>query len=119
MRIGQNKFGNQRTDGFSSKLEAAVFQILQLREKAGEIADIRQQVTVDLTCGIRWKVDFSFYDEAAMRRVWAEAKGCETDRYRICLKLWRGGHGPGDLEIWKGRWQNPTLVDIVKPQEGK
>lgn len=112
-----SKFYNTRTgSGFSSKLEESVYQILTLREKAGEIRSITQQVTVELICGIRWKVDFAFIDVKTKKSVWAEAKGCETDRYRLCLKLWAGGFGPGPLEIWKGRWEKPMLVEIVTPK---
>lgn len=118
MSAAINKFGARRTDGFASKLEAAVHQILRLREKAGEISDI-QRGRVELTCGITWNVDFNFIDKTSGKRVWCEAKGVETERYRLCLKLWRGGHGPGLLEIWKGNWRRPTLVEIVKPQRRK
>ena len=114
--IRRNKFGAQRTNGYSSKLEAAVRQILDLREKAGEISDIKRGA-VELTCGIRWNVDFNYLDVKTGKRVWVEAKGVETERYRICLKLWRGGFGPGVLEIWKGDWRRPVLVDIVKPNK--
>ena len=115
-QIRRNKFGAQRTNGYSSKLEAAVRQILDLREKAGEISDI-QRGGVHLTCGIRWNVDFNYLDVKTGERVWVEAKGVETERYRICLKLWRGGFGPGDLEVWKGNWRRPMLVEIVKPNK--
>lgn len=113
----KNKFRAVRTNGMGSKLEAAVYQILLLRQKAGEISDIKQQVSVDLSCGIRWKVDFSFFDKCRDLEVWAEAKGLETERYRMCVKLWRGGHGPGLLEIWKGSYQRPILKEIVIPKK--
>lgn len=111
----RGKFGAIRTNGMSSKLEAAVHQILLIREKAGEISDIQQQCAVDLSCGIKWKVDFSFLNNFSGEKVWAEAKGVETERYRICLKLWRGGNGPGKIEIWKGDYRRPTCVEIITP----
>lgn len=114
----KNKFNAVRTNGMGSKLEASVYQILVLRERLGQISDIKQQVLVDLSCGIRWKVDFSFLDKARDEIMYAEAKGVETERYRLCLKLWRGGHGPGYLEVWKGSFQRPTLVEIIKPKTG-
>ena len=115
-RIG-NKFNAVKTySGHASKLEGSVYQILKLREKAGGISDIEQQKGVDLGCGIKWKVDFSYYDEALRRRVWAEAKGVKGDRYRICLKLWRD-HGPGPLEIYEGSYQRPILKEIVIPKK--
>lgn len=110
---GTNKYNAMRTAGFGSKLEASVYQLLLFRQKVGEIKDIKQQVSVDLSCGINWKVDFQFYDRIRKRTMYAEAKGIETERYRICLKLWRGGHGPGPLEIYKGSYKSPKLVDII------
>lgn len=110
-----NKYNAKREAGFGSKLEAEVYKILKLREKAGQIQDLCQQQRVDLSCNIFWKVDFSFVETATNRRVWAEAKGVETERYRLCLKLWKGGHGPGKLEIWKGHYTCPRLIEIVEP----
>lgn len=109
-----NKFNAIRTEGMGSKLEAAVYQILLLREKSGEISDITKQTRVHLGCGIYWRVDFSFCVNAAGCRVWAEAKGVKGERYRICLKLWRD-HGPGPLEIWEGHYSKPYLKEIVIP----
>ena len=117
-RRGQ-KFGATRTNhagrSFASKLEASVFDLLTLREKAGEIRDIRCQHTVDLGFDIRWRVDYSFEEVATSERVWAEAKGLETPDYALKLKLWRNGCGPGRLEIWKGTHVRPRLVEVVKP----
>lgn len=115
----------------TSKLERAVYQILLLREKAGEISDIRQQESVLLgyeeivnartlkrrTRAIRWKVDFSFFDRYKLTRVYCEAKGVETSLYRKQLRLWREGAGPGELEIWKGNYRRPTLTEVVKVVE--
>lgn len=113
--IPGNKYGAIRTNGFGSKLEAAVHLILKAREQAGEIKDIRQQDSVDLGFKIRWKVDFSFTDRKTGRRVWAEAKGVRTERYLMCLKLWAGGQGPGPLEIYEGRYSAPRLVKTIVP----
>ncbi len=116
----KNKFNNVRTgDGFPSKLEAAVYQILRLREKAGEIKDIRRQHSVDLGCQITWMVDFSYLDKKTKQRVWVEAKGMETGEYRLKLKLWRWGQGPGRLEIWKGNYRGPTMTDVIVPRKLK
>lgn len=118
--FNRNKYNAVRCSGFGSKLEAAVFEVLKLREKSGEISDIRQQVSVDLGFGINWRVDFSFAKHVPNPnmaiRMYAEAKGVKTERYRMCLKLWRGGQGPGPLEIWEGSWQWPALVEIVTPK---
>src|SRR3990167_6740490 len=108
----QNKYGALRSGPYGSKLEQAVYQVLKLREKSGELTDIKQQVAVNLICGITWKVDFSFGCLLTDRRTYVEAKGMETDRYRICKKLWTK-FGPGPLEIWKGIYQSPYLDEII------
>lgn len=113
----------------TSKLERAVYQILLLREKSGEIKDIECQRSVELgtetftsarsgavkTRKVKWKPDFSFTIVKTGSRVWCEAKGVETRLYRKQLNLWRGGAGPGDLEIWKGDYRRPYLSEIVRP----
>jgi hypothetical protein len=114
-----NKYGAVRSNGFGSKLESAVYQNLLLREKAKEISSIKQQHGVDLGFGISWKVDFSYFDLISWQRIWVEAKGVKTERYRMCLKLWEGGQGPGPLEIWEGSYKQPKLIKIVIPKTEK
>lgn len=129
----KHKYNMARTPGGSSKLEEAVYQRLLLREKAGEITDISRQSSVVLGTEtvenaitgkkrvrtIRWKVDFSFLIVKPEEQVWAEAKGIETKTYRKQLRLWREGAGPGKLEIWKGDWHRPKIVEIVDPKKGR
>jgi len=110
-----NKFKAQRTaDGFPSKLEAAVYQLLLLREKANEITDIRRQHKVLLTkAEIPWKIDFSFTDIASGKTVYCEAKGVTDERFKLFQKLWPFyGHGP--LEVWRGSYLKPKLAEIIK-----
>jgi len=106
--------GNPR----GSKLERAVYQILLLREKAGEISQILQQRRVDLGDGIYWAVDFSFFDltKPGHPLTWAEAKGVKSGRYNVCKKLWNS-RGPGPLEIWEGDYRQPKLVKIIIPRQ--
>jgi hypothetical protein len=116
----RHKYGATRTaDGFPSKLEAAVYQILCLRERAGEIKDIRRQHCVDLGYDIRWKVDFSFTECATGETVWAEAKGQWTADASIKLRMWKNGRGPGKLEIWRGDYRRPQLVEVIEPKKMK
>lgn len=124
----RSKYGAVRTNGMGSMLEAAVYQILELRQKAGHIADLKQQVSVELgeeffvsaNTGkikkriVRWKVDFSYFDKALRQTVWAEAKGVETAHYRKQKRLWKAGAGPGRLEIYKGSWRRPRLVEVIE-----
>lgn len=113
----KNKYNAVRTaDGFPSKLEASVYQILKLREKAGDIKDIRRQHVVDLGYGVRWRVDFSFVDCKTGERIYAESKGVECEGYRLKRTMWKNGAGPGLLEIWKGNHTKPRLVETIEPR---
>jgi len=120
MRVGggriRGKFGAKRTEvhgrSFASKLEAAVYMILLLREKAGEISDIECQVQVALSAaGIIYKPDFRF--ETPAGPVFAEAKGFDTPEWRLKLRLWKA-YGPAPLEIWRGSATKPVLTETVK-----
>lgn len=113
-----NKYNAKRTaNGFPSKLEESVYNMLKLREAAGEISDIKRQQVVVLQEGdkdtkINWKVDFSFLKNGV--RCYAEAKGVETGEYVLKLKLWRKLK-PAPLEIWKGSYQRPYLAERIEP----
>ena len=101
-----------------SKLERAVYGRFELMERVGYVYDLKQQVRVDLGDGIYWNVDFSYrYKRGpfAGQLRFVEAKGVETEGYRIKKKLWKS-RGKGALEIWKGTWQNPQLVETVRPE---
>lgn len=100
---------------FSSKLEGAVYQLLKARELAGEIKDIEIQNHVYLTdARIHYIPDFKFTFVATDTPGWAEAKGFENERWPMKKRLWKA-YGPGPLEIWKGSWQRPRLVETVVP----
>lgn len=107
-----NKYGADNSSGFSSKLEQSVYRILQFKQKAGLIKNLRCQHSVSLTrAGIGCKVDFSFEEKGKL--AFAEAKGCETDRWRIIRKLWPF-YAPGRLYIYKGHYLKPQLAEIVE-----
>jgi len=106
---------------FPSKLEASVYSILLLRERAGEIRDIKLQASVVVkekceTCGdgpIVWKIDFSFIDCQTEDKVYCEAKGAEVSSYKKRKKIWKSDP-PAKLEIWKGSARNPQLVETIE-----
>lgn len=115
------KMGNERSTcalGHShrSKLESAVCQILQLRQKAGELEIVQVEDHVYLTdARIGYVPDFKCrYPSGEI--FWVEAKGFENDRWPMKKKLWKF-YGPGALEIWKGTWRKPTLVETVIPRQ--
>jgi len=123
--MGWHKYKAQRTivNGitFPSKLEAAVYEILLLREKAGEISDIKCQQAVTVkqkcpTCGdgpTNWKVDFSFVDCKTGDTVYCEAKGIQTSDYIKRKRLWKADP-PYKLEIFKGSWKYPKLDEVIE-----
>lgn len=119
--VRKTKYGNKRTgkgaEGYDSLLEERVGSDLYLREKAGEISNIRRQVTVVLQEGsnkerIAVKIDFVAFDETAKKDFAIEAKGCSTPRWSLCLKLWRVLK-PMKLEIWGGTHKSPRLIETV------
>lgn len=122
MIFSRNKYKAKPTNGFPSKLESAVHDILLIRQKLGEIKDIKRQQSVVLQDGpkevrINWKVDFSFEERigntTSFKLVYAEAKGIETMDFKIKLKLWRKKI-PAPLEIYKGDYRRPKMVERIE-----
>lgn len=114
----KNKYGATRVEydnhSFSSKLEASVYTMLKVRENAGEIKDIKAQISIYLTeAKIQYIVDFMFIDVKTGSNIYCEAKGMETSSWRIKRKLWMF-YGPGPLEIYKGTHLRPFLHEIIK-----
>jgi len=90
------KGGTKGGEHVDSKDEGRWWDVLIMREKAGEISDLQRQVTVDL-CGLaKTKVDFSYVEDGA--RIWHEFKGFGTPRWRVILSIWRQV-GPGLLRV--------------------
>lgn len=102
---GRSKYGNQRTNGYASKREAARAQMLKLMEKAGEIAELREQVEYELIPAqydaddrlverpCHYVCDFQYRIVATGMVVVEDAKGVATDVYRIKKKLMYWRHG--------------------------
>lgn len=114
----RNKYGSKRVvydnQSFASKLEASVYTILKARENAGEIKDVKAQISIYLTdARIQYIVDFMFVDVKTGENIYCEAKGMETASWRIKRKLWMF-YGPGPLEIYKGSHLRPYLHEIIK-----
>lgn len=105
-----NKYRAQRTNGFSSKLEAAVYAMLESR---ANVTNIKCQTKVYLTdAKILYIVDFSYEDASSGALVFVEAKGMETPTWRLKRRLWQH-YGPGKLEIWKGSHARPYLAETI------
>lgn len=114
----KRKYKNQTcyVDGikFPSRLEAEVYIYLKHEEKQGCLKILDRQVTVVLTkAKIRYRPDFKIqYAHGPISFV--EAKGVETERFKLIKQLWRV-YGPEPLEIFKkknGRIQLVECIDV-------
>jgi len=115
---GKNKYKAVKTNGFPSKLEAKIYEMLLYRQEAQEIKDLKCQQVVVLQGGppslrINWKIDFSFVDCKTEQLTYVEAKGFPTDTYKLKLKLYRA-NPPAPLEIWSGSYKYPRLVERIE-----
>jgi hypothetical protein len=85
---------------FASKKEAHVYKQLKLREKAGELSDLKCQVTFPLVVGgvkvTSYRADFTYNDSNGKLRV-VDAKGMRSgtpyDMFRLKAKLMLVLHG--------------------------
>lgn len=113
----RNKKVQHEGHSFASKLEAAVYQVLKLRQKAGEIDIIKHQDYVYLSqARIPYIVDFKIFDWKLGDFSWVEAKGFETPEWRIKKRLW-SYYGPGPLEIYRGSEKKPFLDEVLHLKE--
>lgn len=101
---------------FASQLEAGLFLMLQDMEQTGEVKDVRCQPHVFLTdARIEMIPDFSVHDLRRQELIYHEAKGFETDVWRIKRRLWVH-YGPAPLWVWKGRGTALKLVEEIVPK---
>lgn len=120
----RNKYGAKKTvcigETFDSKLEAAVYWDLKLREKAGNIKALKRQVSIQMTdARILMRPDFSYVDAKSGETIYMEVKGFETEGYKLKKRLWKH-YGPGILEIIKGRVDHNgfgryTIAEVIVP----
>ena len=107
----RSKFGSQKATSntytelagrrFDSKLERDRAEHLVMMLRDGQIHDLQFQVTLYLTrARIGYRPDFVYMEDYAggQRKVWEDAKGFETEKWRIVKKLW-ADYGPGLLRI--------------------
>lgn len=88
-----------------SKLERDYLLELELRERAGDIADLVVKPRLELFRGFFYRPDFEYVEApaASARRVWVDTKGPTSQRWRDVVKAWRV-FGPGPLlEVKRGR----------------
>jgi len=102
-RKKKSKYKNERVEikgnSFMSKGEGNHFFELTLRERAGEIKDIRCQHHVSLgPANIILIVDFSYTDCKTGKLTFEEFKGFPTPEYKLKERLWEV-HGPAKLIV--------------------
>jgi hypothetical protein len=120
---GASKYGptkvSQAGYSFASKLERALFDLLKLREMAGEIRDIQCQDSIYLTdAEILYKPDFKYTVVATGEPEWAESKGFPTPSFAIKKRLWKY-YGPGRLLIYEGTHQRLVHSETIIPTDTK
>ena len=85
-----HKFRAQPTESdgikFASKKEAAYYQQLKLRQRAGEIVFFLRQVPLHLPGGVRYVVDFMEF-RADGTVVFTDVKGFKTQEYKIKKRM--------------------------------
>lgn len=123
IRKSFHKYKAKRTTingkSFPSQLEANLYATLLRLEEKKEIKDLQLQDSVLLVDAkkpinrIRCKIDFKATHCVSDMPVWFEAKGIETDRWRLVKKLWRA-FGPGRLEVWKGSGKSLFLAEVIE-----
>lgn len=117
-RYGNSRAGCARGHSHRSKLEAAVCDVLLLREKAGELRLRQTEKHLLLSkAQIKYIADFECEAVPSGEVFYVEAKGFENDRWPIVKKLYRV-YGPGRLEIWRGKRGRPFLDETIIPGEG-
>lgn len=114
-----SKYGSKRVEhhgmSFASKFEAAVYDLLYLEMKAGLWTELAAQVQVKLSAAqIIYKPDFKTVAPDGSE-VFHEAKGFETDVWRVKRKLWTA-YGPAPLRIYKGSVSRIYLFEEIIPK---
>lgn len=126
----RDKFNIKRVDGpdgsqYRSGLEREYHQELRIREKVGEIGDIRREPQVYFEInGVRicgYKPDFTYFDFKLGIQIWDECKGAATDRiegWHLRQNLWRA-LGPGPLRVILGDKNGWHLARTIHPKRNQ
>lgn len=99
-----------------SKLEASVCGLLHRLVQRGLSRSVQVEVPIYLTLAkIKYVVDFKVTDYDGEVKFY-EAKGVETEKFKIIKKLWKY-YGPGVLRIIKGPSSNLDVFEVIRPLE--
>ena len=100
---------------FDSRLEGALYAHLKLRVHGGELQELVTKPNVYLTRARLLMIpDFKAFDVLRGCEVYFEAKGYETEVWRLKRRLWKV-YGPGPLCVFKGSAKRLTLVEEIAP----
>ena len=98
---------------FDSLFEKAVAMDLVVRQRAGEISNLRFQDTVHMTkADITWRIDFSYIEDG--RKWYHEVKGFPDKVYPLKLKIYKV-YGKEHLRITNGKTSYRRTV-VVMPK---
>ncbi|NOQ48725.1 MAG: DUF1064 domain-containing protein [Methanococcoides sp.] len=107
MRMRKTKYGNKKTAGFDSKREAMRYRDLDLLQKAGEISELKTQVTFEVVPkqegerAVKYIADFSYFDLNGNYVVEdVKSPATKTPAYVIKRKLMLHVHGIRVLETY-------------------
>lgn len=97
----RSKYGAVRTErggrSFASKREADRYSDLVLKERAGQIRNLRCQVPVPILVNgeevTRWVADFVYEEAPDWAVIHEDCKGYRTDLYKLKAKLVRVAAG--------------------------
>ena len=106
--MNKTKYGNIKTGKYASKKEACIAGELKIRERIGEISNLREQVKFELTpnmkcddgtteCASSYIADF-VYEEGG-KVVVVDVKGVRTPLYILKRKLMLMLHGVSIVEV--------------------
>lgn len=100
---------------FPSQLEANLYCHLKFLEKDHLVDEISLQERVELTLAkIAVKIDFYYFCRIKCMFRYAEAKGIETEKWQLIVRLWRH-YGPAPLDIYKANRRGIYLAETINP----
>lgn len=102
-------------ESFPSGLEARTWAYLKFQQNQGLLTELTRKATVHFELiDLTYKADMKYTDPGGVSR-WVEAKGAETDRWRIIKKIW-AAIGPGALDVYKANSRGIYLAETIIPK---
>ena len=100
----------QESTMFDSRLERDRWNELEMLERAGAISDLELKPHLKLSeAEIGYTPDYGYMQDG--RQVYEDAKGVETERFRIIKRLWRP-YGYGLLRITKRKDRKGKILTV-------